>query len=93
MSIVDMSDETVKKIQSQLNQYLWSYKRARVKHTVLVGNMNEAGLRSIDVKCKRKGLAPLEAFVCLFFPKKRKASFYDAFSGHIGSFLALNILQ
>ena len=56
MSIVDMSDETVKKIQSQLNQYIWSYKPAKVKHTVLVGDMNEAGLRSIDVKCKRKAL-------------------------------------
>ena len=56
MSIVDISDETVRKIQSQLNQYIWSYKPAKVKHTVLVGDMNEAGLRSIDVKCKRKAL-------------------------------------
>ena len=48
MSIVDMSDETVKKIQSQLNQYIWSYKPAKVKHTILVGDINEAGLH----RCK-----------------------------------------
>ena len=56
MSIIDMSDDTIKNIQSQLNQFIWSYKPAKVKHKVMIGDIDEAGLRSIDVECKRKAL-------------------------------------
>ena len=34
--------------------YIWSYKPAKCKHTVLVGNINQSGLGAIDVDCKNK---------------------------------------
>ena len=43
MSITDPSKEVIEKIQCELNKYIWSYKPAKVKHTVLVGNISQSG--------------------------------------------------
>ena len=56
MSITDASKEVLEKIQCVLNKYIWSYKPAKVKHTVLIGNIYQNGLSSLDVECKNKAL-------------------------------------
>ena len=56
MSITDASKEVLEKIQCVLNKYIWSYKPAKVKHTVLIGNIYQSGLSSLDVESKNKAL-------------------------------------
>ena len=56
MSIVDLDAVFIDRIQSELNKYIWSYKPSKVKHSVLIGNLSQGGLGSIDVASKYKAL-------------------------------------
>ena len=56
MSIIDIDKGLLVKVQSELNKYIWSYKPPKVKHTVLMGNLDQSGLKSIDIESKYKAL-------------------------------------
>ena len=56
MSIIDLNKPLSENIQAELNKYVWSYKPAKVKHTVLMGSIKQSGLGSVDIKSKCKAL-------------------------------------
>ena len=56
MSITTLNKDVLSRIQTELNKYIWSYKTPKVKHTVMMGDLSQSGLGSIDVECKKKSL-------------------------------------
>ena len=43
-------------MQSEINRFIWGFKPAKVKHTVMIGNIKQNGLNSVDIKIKNKAL-------------------------------------
>ena len=56
LSIMDANISFVNKLQSEINRFVWGYKPAKVKHTVMIGNIKQNGLNSVDMKIKNKAL-------------------------------------
>ena len=56
MSIMDTNISFLSRLQMEINRFIWSYKPAKVKHTVMIGGIKQNGLNSVDIKIKNKTL-------------------------------------
>ena len=52
LSIIDVDKSFLGRLQSELNNYIWGYKRAKMKRYVLIGENIQGRLKSIDIKSK-----------------------------------------
>ena len=53
---MDTNISFMNKLQSEINRFVWGYKPTKVKHTVMIGNIKQNGLNSVDMKIKNKAL-------------------------------------
>ena len=56
MSITVVSKQHLRETQKIINKFIWSGKPAKVKHTALINDYDEGGLRAPDVECQYKAL-------------------------------------
>ena len=56
MIITLVPKEDLNKTQQILNKFIWGGKPAKVKHTSLINDYSEGGLRAPDVVCQYKAL-------------------------------------
>ena len=51
-SVVSISDSFVQEMKSLHKEFIWSNKKPKVKHTALIGDYAEGGLKDIGIKSK-----------------------------------------
>ena len=56
IAITDIDESLIKVVPSEFNKYIWTYKPPKVKHNVIIGNINQGGLGAIDMESKCKAL-------------------------------------
>ena len=42
--------------QTEFNKYIWGYKPAKVKHSALIGDLKQGGLKALDIEANMKAL-------------------------------------
>ena len=51
-SVVSISDSFVQEIKSLHKEFIWSNRKPKIKHTSLIGDYTEGGLKDIDIESK-----------------------------------------
>ena len=51
-SMVSISDSFVQEIKSLHKEFIWSNRKPKIKHTALIGDYAEGGLKDIDIESK-----------------------------------------
>ena len=56
LTSAEIDEKHISTFQTEFNRYIWGYKPAKVKHSVLIGDLKQGGLKSLDIEANRKSL-------------------------------------
>ena len=56
LTSAEIDKKHISTFQTEFNRYIWGYKPAKVKHSVLIGDPKQGGLKSLDIEANRKSL-------------------------------------
>ena len=56
MTMSDINKKDIMKAQMEINKYIWNNRTTKVKHTTLIGEIQQSGFKMVDVEMMNMSL-------------------------------------